>query len=40
MKEVIIDAILDTIKIVPFLFVAFLIMEFIEHKFNKKGKEL
>lgn len=39
MKEIIIDAILDTIKIVPFLFAAFLIMEFIEHKFNKKGKE-
>lgn len=39
MKEVIIDALIDTLKIVPFLFVAFLIMEFIEHKFNKKGKE-
>ncbi len=39
MKEVIIDALVDTLKIVPFLFIAFLIMEFIEHKFNKKGKE-
>ena len=39
MKEVIMDALIDTFKIVPFLFVAFLIMEFIEHKFNKKGKD-
>ena len=39
MKEVIIDALVDTLKIIPFLFVAFLIMEYIEHKFNKKGKD-
>lgn len=38
MKEVIIDALLDTVKLLPFLFIAFLIMEFIEHKFSKKSK--
>lgn len=39
MKEVIIDSLIDTLKIIPFLFIAFLIMEYIEHKFSKKGKE-
>ncbi len=39
MKEIIIDALVDTFKIIPFLFIAFLIMEFIEHKFSKKGRE-
>lgn len=39
MKEVILDTLMDALKLLPFLFVAFLIMEFIEHKFSKKGKE-
>ena len=36
MKEIIIETLLDTLKLIPFLFVAFLIIELIEHKFNKK----
>ena len=36
MKEIIIETVLDTLKLIPFLFVAFLIIELIEHKFNKK----
>ncbi len=35
MKDIIIDTLLDALKLLPFLFVAFLIMEYIEHKFSK-----
>lgn len=34
----IIDALLDTIKLVPFLFVSFIIMEYLEHKLNNRKK--
>lgn len=37
MKDVVIDTLLDTLKLVPFLFVAFLIIELFEHKFSKKS---
>jgi hypothetical protein len=36
MLDIILDTILDSLKILPFLFIAFLIIEIIEHKFNKK----
>lgn len=36
MLEVIIDALLDSIKLVPFLFIVYLIMEYIEHKAGSK----
>lgn len=39
MKEIIIDTLLDAVKLLPFLFVTFLLMEYIEHKFNKKSKD-
>lgn len=38
MKEVIIDTLLDSIKLLPFLFIAFLLIELFEHKFSKKTK--
>lgn len=38
MKEIILDTLLDALKLIPFLFIAFLIMEYIEHKFSKKSK--
>lgn len=37
MKEIIIETLLDTLKLIPFLFIAFLIIELIEHKFNEKN---
>ncbi len=40
MKEVIIDTLLDTIKLVPFLFIAFLLIELMEHKLSKKSKKI
>lgn len=36
MKEILLDTLLDFIKILPFLFCAFLLMEFIEHKLSNK----
>lgn len=36
MKDIIIDTLTDTLKLVPFLFIAFLILELFEHKFSKK----
>ncbi len=40
MKDVIIDTLFDALKLIPFLFFAFLIIEFIEHKLNKKAKKV
>lgn len=36
----ILDAFIDTLKIVPFLFLTYLIMEYIEHKITRKSKEV
>ena len=40
MKEIIIDTLIDTLKLVPFLFIAFLLIELFEHKFSKKSIEV
>lgn len=40
MKEIIIETLIDSIKLIPFLFIAFLIIELIEHKFSKKEIKL
>jgi len=37
MQEVIFDALIDVLKLIPFLFVAFLLLEYIEHKMEKKN---
>lgn len=39
MLEIIEDTLLDILKVLPFLFIAFLIIEIIEHKFNKKTEK-
>ena len=36
MLDIVIDTILDLLKIIPFLFVAFLLMEYLEHSISKK----
>ena len=40
MLDVILDTLIDGLKLLPFLFVAFLIIEFIEHKVSKKNFDL
>ena len=36
MYDVILDTLIDSLKLIPFLFVAFLIIELIEHKVKSK----
>ena len=38
MKEIIIDTLIDSLKILPFLFVTFIIIELVEHKYSNKVK--
>ena len=40
MLDVVMDTIIDVLKIFPFLFLSFLIIELIEHKFNNKSVKL
>lgn len=40
MIDIILDTLIDSLKLLPFLFIAFLIIELIEHKLNKQTKEL
>ncbi len=40
MKDIIFDTLLDTIKLLPFLFIAFLLIEYIEHKISNKNKKV
>ena len=40
MIDIILEALLDVLKIVPFLFVTFFILEFLEHKLNKKTEKV
>lgn len=40
MIDVILETLIDSIKLVPFLFIAFLVIELIEHKFSRKTKNI
>ncbi len=40
MKEVILDALIDTLKLLPYLLITFIVLEYIEHKFSKKNKDI
>lgn len=40
MIDIILDTLIDSLKLLPFLFIAFLIIELIEHKLNKQTKKL
>ena len=40
MKDCIIDGLIDTLKLLPYLFVTFIILEFIEHKLSRKNQKV
>ena len=40
LREVILDGTLDALKVIPFLFFTYLIMEFIEHRASDKTRTL
>ena len=40
MSDIILETLLDTLKLIPFLLVAFLLIEFIEHKISNKNKKI
>ena len=40
MIDCILDGIIDTLKLLPFLLITFLVLEFIEHKFTKKNQKI
>lgn len=40
MIDIILETVLDSIKLVPFLFFAFFIIELLEHKFSKQSKKI
>jgi len=40
MIDIILDTIKDSLRLIPFLFIAFLIIELIEHKLSKKSKKI
>ena len=39
MWDAILDSLIDTVKLIPFLLITYIIMEFIEHKTSKKTKD-
>ena len=39
MWDVILETLIDSVKLIPFLFITYLIMEWIEHKTKEKTKE-
>ena len=40
MLDVILDAVIDTVKLIPFLFLTYLAMEYLEHKTGSKAQRL
>ena len=40
MKDCIIDGLIDTLKLLPYLLITFIILEFIEHKLSKKNQKV
>lgn len=38
MLDILLDALIDSLKLIPFLFISFVIMELIEHKLTNKSK--
>ena len=39
MLDILLDTLIDGVKLLPFLLIAFLIIEVVEHKFSSKTKK-
>ena len=39
MLDIVLDALIDVLKLIPFLFIAFLLLEYIEHKMSDKNQK-
>ena len=39
MMDILLDALIDTLKLMPYLLVTFLLLEYLEHKLNKKNEK-
>ena len=39
MLDILLDTIIDSVRLLPFLFVAYLVLEYLEHKISDKSKE-
>lgn len=40
MLDILLDSILDTLKLLPYLLITFIVLEFIEHKLSNKNQEI
>ena len=40
MMDAVMDGLIDTLKLLPYLFITFILLEFIEHKLSHKSKEI
>lgn len=40
MIDCLLEALIDTLKVIPFLFITFVVLEYIEHKFTDKNKKM
>ena len=40
MIDCLLEALIDTLKVIPFLFLTFIVLEYIEHKFTNKNKKM
>ena len=40
MIDCLLEALIDTLKVIPFLFLTFIVLEYIEHKFTDKNKKM
>ena len=40
MLECILDGLIDTLKLLPYLLITFIVLEFIEHKLSKKNESI
>ena len=40
MKDGLVDGLIDTLKLLPYLLITFIVLEFIEHKLSKKNQNV